>query len=282
MANVSPLRYPGGKAKIYNFIKSTIELNNCKTYIEPFAGGAGVALNLLVNGDVNKIIINDLDKSIYAFWYVSIYQTDELIALINSTPINMENWYKQKEIQKNKENVTLLELAFSTLFLNRTNRSGILKAGVIGGKAQEGKYLMDCRFTKKEIIKRIEVISRLENKIELYNLDALDFIDKVIKKTRNSFTFFDPPYIQKGPSLYTNFYKEEDHQFLASKIKTDLKKRKWIVTYDLDPRVKKMYQNLDYIKYYLSYTAQNKTKGLEYMFFSKMTKYNIELYRAKK
>lgn len=271
MANKSPLRYPGGKYKTYKFIESLVRENNCSTYIEPFAGGAAVALSLLLEGNVKKIIINDYDKSIFAFWYSVLNYTNEIISLINCTDVNMDEWYRQKSIQENKENSTLLELGFSTLFLNRTNRSGIIKGGVIGGKKQEGDYKMDCRFPKDKLIEKIQLIAKHKKYIELYNLDAIVFIDKVIKKTRNSFTFFDPPYYLKGPSLYVNFYSHNDHLLLSEKITKELKNRKWLVTYDNSAEIKSMYSNLNYIEYYLNYTAQNKKKGIEYMFFSKKT-----------
>ncbi|WP_457983345.1 DNA adenine methylase [Bacillus paralicheniformis] len=269
MPNPSPLRYPGGKSKTYDYVKLLIQVNNCTTYIEPFAGGAGVALKLLFDNSVNKIILNDFDKSIYAFWHSVIYQKEELIRLIETTPITMENWYRLKEIQNQKDTASLLDLGFSTLFLNRTNRSGIIKAGVIGGKNQNGKYSMDCRFPKDKIIEKIERISSYKDRIIIYNFDAIDFIDKIILKTRNSFTFFDPPYFSKGPSLYTNFYSDKDHLELSKKIKNKLRNRKWIVTYDLCDAVRNMYKNLRYIEFYLTYTAQVKTQGQEYMFFSK-------------
>ncbi|MCZ2739289.1 DNA adenine methylase [Bacillus safensis] len=269
MVNPSPLRYPGGKVKIYNFVKRIILQNNCKCYIEPFAGGAGVAFKLLLNKDVNRIIINDYDRSIFAFWHSVLYETEALIDLIWDTPINMENWHIQKEIQRNKEKSTLLELGFSTLFLNRTNRSGIIKAGVIGGQKQNGSYKMDCRFPKEKVAKKIETISKYRNKIRLSNMDALDFIDQEILKTKNSFTFFDPPYFLKGPSLYTNFYTEEDHIELSNKIQTTLRNRKWIVTYDSSRAIKDMYNKLSSIEFNLNYSAQLKRQGKEYMFFSK-------------
>jgi DNA adenine methylase len=271
----SPLRYPGGKSSTYNYIKQLVISNNISTYIEPFAGGAGVAIKLLLLNDVKRIIINDFDKSIYAFWYCVLYETDNLILKITETDVSIDEWYKQKSIQKNKFDVSLFDLGFSTLFLNRTNRSGIIKGGVIGGKEQSGNNKLDCRFNKDEIIKKIKLIAERKDNIKLYNLDAYIFIDQVIKKTRNSFTFFDPPYFDKGPSLYTNFYTEKNHRELSKKIQHDLRNRKWIITYDHSPFIKELYSSLDYIEYYLNYSAQKKTKGIEYMFFSsKINKMN--------
>ncbi|MFX3673323.1 MAG: DNA adenine methylase [Paenisporosarcina sp.] len=269
MTSLSPLRYPGGKDKTYNYVKHLVMQNNITTYIEPFAGGAAVALRLLFNGDVKKIIINDIDRSIYSLWTTILTNKEALINLIKKTPITMNEWYKQKEIQQQKEFVDELSLAFSTLFLNRTNRSGIIKAGVIGGKNQEGEYKLDCRFNKDDIIRRIERIYSFKERIIICNMDAKDFIVKEIKHTRKSLTFFDPPYYLKGPDLYTNFYTHEDHVELAKLIKSAMKNRYWILTYDIAEQIEKLYKKNRSTKYYLNYSIATPSKGQEFMFFAK-------------
>lgn len=279
MATLSPLRYPGGKDKTYNYVKHLVIKNNISTYIEPFAGGAAVAFRLLFNGDVKRIIINDYDKSIYAIWNTILNDSERLVNLINNTEITMAEWYRQKEIQLNKESVDELSLAFSTLFLNRTNRSGIIKAGVIGGKNQNGHYKLDCRFNKNEIIKRIERIYSFRNKITVCNMDAKDFIQTEIKRTRNSLTFFDPPYYLKGPDLYTNFYSHDDHAELAKVIKSVMKNRYWILTYDIAEQIEELYKKNQPTKYSLNYSVAKPTKGEEFMFFSKkIDRGNMDLY----
>lgn len=269
MANLSPLRYPGGKNKTYQYVKHLVTNNNIHTYIEPFAGGAAVALRLLDNDDVKRIIINDFDRGIYALWNTIMNDTDQLIKLIRDTPITMEQWYLQKKVQEEKEYADELLLAFSTLFLNRTNRSGIIKAGVIGGKNQDGNYKMDCRFNKENIISRIERIAAFGDRVKVCNYDAKDFIEEEIKHTRYSLTFFDPPYYDKGPDLYTNFYTHDDHVELANTIKNKMNNRYWILTYDIANEIEKLYKNYGPEKYYLNYSIATPTKGQEFMFFSK-------------
>jgi len=271
MATLSPLRYPGGKDKTYYYIKHLVQTNNISTYIEPFAGGAAVALRLLINHDVKKIIINDYDRGIYALWNTITNQPELLIQRIQDTPIDMEQWYIQREIQKQKDNIDELSLAFSTLFLNRTNRSGIIKAGVNGGKNQNSTYKLDCRFNKETIIKRIRLIASFSDQIKVCNYDAKDFIEAEIKKTRNSLTFFDPPYYDKGPDLYTNFYSHEDHVELAKIIKSKMRNRYWILTYDIASQIEELYRNQVHTKYYLNYSIATPTKGQEFMFFSNKT-----------
>ncbi|QGH20790.1 DNA adenine methylase [Clostridium butyricum] len=274
MNTYSPLRYPGGKNKLTYFVKSLIDEKklNKSTYVEPFCGGAAVALSLLINNQVDNIIINDYDKSIYAFWYSVLNYTDELCNLINNTIINMDEWYKQKRVQENKFKENLLNLGFSTLFLNRTNRSGIIKAGVIGGKEQKGEYKLDCRFNKADIIQKIRYIAAHKNDIVLYNLDTEDLIRNVINNLEHkSFIFFDPPYYNKGATLYTNFYKHEDHVSLANKIK-DIKYHSWILTYDNTPEIRDMYNKFKSEVYKLNYSVQKKHKGEEVIFYSRTLK----------
>lgn len=271
LASLSPLRYPGGKDKTYNYVRHLININRITSYIEPFAGGAAVALRLLINNDVNRIIINDYDRGIYALWNSITTRTHDLIELIINTPVNMEQWYIQKEIQDHKDVADELTLGFSTLFLNRTNRSGIIKAGVIGGKKQNGAYKIDCRFNKTTIINRIKLIAAYSDRIKVCNYDAKDFIEAEIKHTRNSLTFFDPPYYEKGPDLYTDFYTHEDHVALAKTIRSKMRNRYWILTYDIADEIEKLYKNYKHKKYYLNYSIATPTKGQEFMFFSKNT-----------
>ena len=180
MEYYSPLRYPGGKGKTADFFTRLFEHNNLVggTYVEPYVGGGSVALHLLFNNIADRIVINDGDRSLYAFWYSILNHTDEFCRLINDTNINIENWLIQRDIQKVKNETDLLTLGFSTFFLNRTNRSGIIKAGVIGGINQNGNYLIDARFNKKKLISRIERIAQLSNHIEIHNFDAIELVQR--------------------------------------------------------------------------------------------------------
>lgn len=271
--NPSPLRYPGGKFKLYRYIEALVKTNGCTTYIEPFCGGTAISLELLFNNVVNRVIINDFDYTIFCFWSSVLNQTDEFIEMIRETNISLQEWERQKEIRNNSEQYSLLEIGFSTFFLNRTNRSGIIdKAGPIGGKKQNGCYHIDCRFNKDRLIDQVKKIANYREKIQLYNMEALDFIDSVILKTRKSFTFFDPPYYGKGPELYTNFYIHGDHENLANYIMDKLKHRKWIVTYDNVNEIKNMYDKVENIEFGLQYTLQEKKSASEVMFFSQSIK----------
>lgn len=265
----TPLRYPGGKSKLANFMRLVFKENNCISghYIEPYTGGAGVAFHLLFGGYASHIHINDLDKSIYAFWQAVLEDTDNMCRLIYDTPVSMDNWLKQKHIQLHPEQHSNLEIGFSTFFLNRTNRSGIISGGVIGGKNQDGCWKLDARYNKTSLISRIEKISRFGDSVTAYNLDAKEFINAVIPTLPlQSIVYMDPPYYSKGSDLYENHYKYHDH-LTISKLVSNIR-QKWIVSYDDTPEVREMYEQYRNLPYKLSYSAADHYKGLEIMFFS--------------
>jgi len=265
----SPLRYPGGKNRLSAFLAKICMDNNIHGhYVEPYAGGASVAIFLLLEGYVSKITINDKDRSIYAFWHSVKNLTDELCQLIDNTEISIDNWNKQKEIQKTKETCDLLALGFSTLFLNRTNRSGIIKGGVIGGIKQEGNYKIDCRFNKEEIKNRIRLIAKFGESIDVYNDDAIDLIDKIqLQAETNTIFYFDPPYYLKADQLYMNHYMDEHHKGVSDKIKA-IKNIHWIVSYDDNINIEKLYLDLPTKKYSFNHSAGVSKSGKEIMFFS--------------
>ncbi len=265
---VSPLRYPGGKLKVVDYIKRLFEVNDlCDgTYIEPYAGGASVALSLLFSEYAGRIMINDVDRSIYAFWHSVLNETEALCRLITDTPVSMAVWYEQREVQARKHEVDLLDLGFSTFFLNRTNRSGILSGGVIGGKNQNGNFKMDARFNKEDLIGRIEGIAEYADRIELTCMDAVALIKSIHRPLEKSFCYLDPPYYVKGRDLYLNYYNDDDHRAIAKAIKKY--RGKWIVSYDAVPFIKDLYKNCRQNEYYLSYSAGNPAKGKEIMVYS--------------
>ena len=263
----TPLRYPGGKAKFAPKIKSIIENNDLHGhYVEPYAGGAGVALDLLFNGVCTDIHINDLDLAIYHFWKSITEETEDFIRLVSKTDVTIEEWHKQKEILK-QDDISPIERGFAAFFLNRTNRSGILKGGVIGGLQQSGNYKLDCRFNKEALIKRIQKIGSMNNKIHVYNQDTEKWlleIDNLIPS--NSLIYLDPPYYEKGQGLYRNFYNHQDHKSIKEKlIKV---KTPWVVSYDNNQNIRDIYQQYRQEEYILNYSASQKMKATEVIIYS--------------
>ena len=118
MADYTPLRYPGGKGKFTPYVKEVMELNGLVGghYVEPFAGGAGVAFGLLFSEYAKRIHINDLDPSVYAFWYSVLNHPEDLCRLIKDTRVNIKNWLKQRDIKRDPENASTLELGFATFY----------------------------------------------------------------------------------------------------------------------------------------------------------------------
>lgn len=239
-------------------------------YIEPYAGGAGLALELLFNNDVKRIVLNDFDISIFAFWYSILNKKEEFVELIIDRPVTIEEWKRQKNIQEEKEKHTgnLVKLGFSTFFLNRTNRSGIIKGGVLGGKSQTGKDKIDCRYNKEELIARINRIYDRRREIEIFNAKAEDLIVSYLPKVEpNSFVFFDPPYYKKGPGLYTNFYDHEDHVKLELLIRENVD-IPYIITYDNNQAIKMIYNNYTSFDFDINYSAQNHKIGSELLIYN--------------
>ncbi|OOE84754.1 DNA methyltransferase [Salinivibrio sp. PR6] len=258
----SPLRYPGGKSKLTAYMVETLKLNNLEggTYVEPFAGGCAIAWYLLLEGYVEKVWINDLDNAVHSFWYSVLYRTDELCELIDETDVTIEEWHRQKRIFSEESDV--LKLGFATFFLNRTNRSGILKAGVIGGLEQKGNYLLDCRYHKASLIEKVRAISARAVDVNLTNLDATHFIDEYIPSIDGKcLVNIDPPYYVKGKGLYKNFYEHDDHYHLYESVRRI--KHPWIVTYDDTPEICGIYSEFEPQPFGLTYTAQTKRKGSE-------------------
>jgi DNA adenine methylase len=267
----TPLRYPGGKGKIVGYIKEIIIANKILDghYVEPFAGGAAVAIELLLQDYVAHIHINDLDRSIYAFWHSILEETDAFCDLIESTSISIDQWFIQRAIQQSTSDHDLLKLGFSTFFLNRCNRSGIIKAGVIGGKDQSGKWKLDARFNKADLLRRIKQIARFKSRISLQNLDVVDFLYLTIPVVpENTLVYLDPPYYVKGKGLYVNHFTPNDHAILAERVSAGLAGEKWIVSYDNVPEIAGIYERYQKLVYGLSYSAQSRYQGSEIMFFS--------------
>lgn len=264
----TPLRYPGGKSQLRPYITALLESNGLTggAYVEPYAGGAGLAMGLLLDGAVQRIEINDKDLRIFAFWHCVLEETEGLIREIWDTPVSVAQWEKERAVLERPEEYDLLTLAFATFFVNRTSRSGILKGGVIGGKKQLSEYKIDCRYNKASLISLIERIAAHKDRITISNLDAIEFL-RERSFSPKTLIYADPPYFEKGKALYMDYYSAQDHAALSEFIRTQVKVP-WIVSYDSVPEILFMYSFARHRDLRINYSAAKKQTATEVMFFS--------------
>ncbi len=268
MRSASPLRYPGGKWRLSRFFVDLLSRNfrSLPLYIEPYAGGAGLALSLLLERRVSGIWLNDLDPAIYACWSAILNERSAFCKAVLSVPLTLAEWRRQKRIYAGGMGSGLFALGFATFYLNRTNHSGILNGGMIGGTRQAGEWKLDARFNREDLVRRITRVSEEKKCIKLTCLDAGTMIGS-LRQHSNSLVYIDPPYVGSGGALYMNYYREADHEFVRDKIR-DLK-RKWVVSYDNVPLIKKLYRGYASRSLQLLHTARSAKLGSELLFFSK-------------
>lgn len=281
--NNSPLRYPGGKSVFTEFFGSFIEFNNIQSpiYIEPYCGGSGAAINLLLENKVEKIWLNDANYSIYSFWYSLKHFGELFLEKIESTEVTLKQWNVQKEILSSKWNKTnsesdLFMNGFATFFLNRSNRSGILNAGPIGGSSEErqinANYKIDARFNKSNLIPKVQNIINRKDDLIVSNFDALELLDELEGKSEefksNSFVYLDPPYYKQGSGLYLNYYLPEDHKTISEYLSKEFS-WKWLLSYDNVEEIRSLYLNFQQYSFYLNYSAQEAKLGSELLINSR-------------
>ena len=239
------------------------------SYVEPYAGGGGLALSLLFGGHVSDIHINDLDPSVWCFWDSVLNRTEQFVQLIQRTSVTIKEWQRQRKIHKSGNTSRPLELGFATFFLNRTNRSGVIKgAGVIGGLNQKGNYKIDCRFNREDLVRRVKRVAKYRSRIHLTNLDAIQFMKAIDSKIPAASLYcIDPPYYSKGSSLYTNFYGPNEHERVSSTVLA--LRHPWIVTYDDVEEIRAIYRKRRQFSLAINYSIQTKRVGSELLIASK-------------
>jgi DNA adenine methylase len=271
LVHFTPLRYPGGKGKLAAYVKEVIRANKLYDgeYVEPYAGGAAIGFELLFQEYVSKIHINDLSQPVYSFWKSALNDTEELCRLIKNTRLSVASWDRQKRIFANPRDHSYVELGFATFFLNRTNRSGILNGGIIGGRDQRGPWKIDARYNADELAFRIESIAKMRQKVRLTRSDALALLRHGLSKwPKKTLIYLDPPYYEQGRELYYDYYTQNDHADLARFVADRMLNKFWIVSYDNVAPIKKLYADFRRVVYNVGYTAREQRTGKEVMFFS--------------
>lgn len=266
----SPLRYPGGKGKVARFMRAIIQANGLADgrYVEPYAGGAAVAWELLITGVVRRISINDISRPVYAFWNSVLNRTDDLCTMIEERPLTVQEWDSWKDVFRRQDTADELNLGFAFFYLNRTNRSGILNGGIIGGRDQTGTWKIDARYNKSDLVRRIRKIAALRSRVELTQMDAVELLKENTNRWNSkTLIYIDPPYFEKGRYLYHDSYKADDHASVAKAV-NKLGNFSWIVSYDDVRPIHDLYETSPWLQYTLNYSARNQVRGREAMFFS--------------
>ncbi len=210
-------------------------------------------------------MINDLDQALYSFWRSAIFDSERFIETIRSTPVTVNEWRKQKKVYQDRR-AKRFERGFATFYLNRTNVSGILNGGPIGGVSQTGKWKVDARYNREGLIQRIRELAEYRNRITVTNKDGLELVDKYLLQ-KNTFVYLDPPYYEKAADLYLNFYVQRDHARLARKLNAHAD-APWLLTYDDHPEILQLYPHRRTLNYSLSYNAYERRRGRELMILS--------------
>jgi DNA adenine methylase len=262
----TPLRYPGGKTSLSSYFGKVLHSNGMvePTYVEPFAGGAGAALSLLLTERVSQIVVNDLDPAIAAFWRAVLGSSEEMIKRVGDVELSVNEWRRQKELHLS-ESASDLDRGFATLFLNRTNRSGILRSGPIGGYDQSGKWKIGARFNRVTLAERLALIAKYRSRIVLREEDGGSVISEF--SPAGAFLYVDPPYFEQGGELYLNSFSDLDHEDLADLLHKERLGR-WILTYDNVPRAVELYRDLKHAEFDLRYSAHRSRTAKELMVFS--------------
>ena len=215
---------------------------------------------------VNEIVINDLDKGIYSFWRAILTETNRFIDDIRNVELTVNEWNRQRQVIDDCRRYSY-ELGFATFYMNRTNRSGIIKGGVIGGMEQAGIWKMNARFNREGLIERINKIAEKKRHIHLYNKDVSSFVLNYLPRyQQNAFVYFDPPYFEKGKQLYLNFFSYNDHVRIERMINNHVN-CDWVITYDDVKEIADIYQNHILRRIDLNYSVAVKRKASEIIVF---------------
>ena len=271
--HISPLRYPGGKGFISAYLQSVIDLNGLQgcAYYEPFAGGAGAGLRLLVDGVVSEVHLNDLDIRIASFWQAALNEAERFADAIMTIPLNLDEWHRQKQICTEADEDRLFDLGFATFYLNRCNRSGVLfGAAPIGGFEQSGTWTMDARFYRATLAQRIRSLAERKKHIHITCHDALHFLrENAVPANQQGriFTYLDPPYYMEGNRLYLNKYQDEDHTALAQEVKS-ASNLAWLTSYNNVPFIRDLYSDSVTTTLPVRYSMQKKQVAEELLIAS--------------
>lgn len=240
---LSPLRYPGGKSKMIDSIYHRLQYDMMDTFIEVFAGGASLGLSLLDAGKIKRLVLNDYDPHVFAFWHTALtnhtYLTDRIMAGLPT----MDDFWSAKEVCARQVAAPEEEQAWAFFLLNRTCFSGIVMANPIGGRGGTDEQLR-ARWNPKTLCKRLDRVAEMAPLIDLRQMDCVELLEAYGYWYKDATLFVDPPYVDKGAALYPTAFTEDDHRRLAWMIEslhTGMPGPDIIITYDDCPLVRELY-----------------------------------------
>lgn len=253
----TPFRYPGSKSSFASTVKSYVlhnDLQGCKI-IEPYAGSAAVTLALVSEEICSSAVLGERDPLMFSFWKVALQQPDALINKIREADVSLERWHELRPLLEceTPEEDRLVEMAFAALFFNRTNFSGVLHTGPIGGQDQSSAYKIDCRFNREDLIARVREIAKLGDRINVVFGDAVDLI-KENKRRVTPFFYIDPPYFVQGRKLYRHHYKLRDHVALSKSLGSV--KFNWMLSYDNHDVIRSLYGEFKQVEKKFQYSTR--------------------------
>jgi len=201
---------------------------------EPFAGTASVTFYLLRNKMVDYYHINDVDQGVTSLWQTVKDNPEALIDAVMSYSPNVSDFYDFKS----DPGARLFDMAFRKLVLHQVSFSGLgaMAGGPLGGRAQAGKYNVDCRWSPLKLAKGIEACSTLLNSSDgvVTSGGWEGVVDSAVKA--KGFLYLDPPYYVKGRELYVS--GELDHGALATAL---MSAEDFVLSYDDAPEVRELY-----------------------------------------
>lgn len=274
----TPLRYPGGKSQLVGLIREMIAFKRepVATYVEPYCGGAGIAMRLLLSGEVERIALNDADPGIFSFWYAVFNESERLVEKISEVPVNVATWQNIRQeraeiLSGDVGSQYSFELGFQTFYLNRTTHSGIIDGGVLGGLHQQGKTKIDCRFNKGGLINKIREIAAQRDRVSITCEDGVSFL-KMFSALESSdlseaLVYLDPPYMKQGRYLYMNNMSQTNHADLRDYLR-GVRNFDWLLTYDDVELVRSLYAPFDLRGVNVRYSANRKGMAGEVAVFS--------------
>lgn len=256
---LNPLRYPGSKSAFIDDFSELVRSNNLSglEIVEPYAGSASISLGLLFKGLVSSATLVERDPLVYSFWYCVFNRTTELVQAIKDLDVSLDTWHKLTKYRDldGVDGEDVLALGVAGLFFNRTNFSGVLHAGPIGGQSQGSAYAVDCRFNKADLIKRIETVSSLADRISVHFGDAIQTLEKANgEDNENRFFYVDPPYYKQGRKLYRYHYSLSQHKDLANALSQA--NFRWILSYDNHPVIEHFYSDFIQISTGFRYSSR--------------------------